>query len=115
MVKLTDKVSTPPSFTVEYAIKHKEEEGTQSPAATVESAISSSEMDIGTGSVSEPVAETPAREPVTPSMPGVEFATPPRRDSNLDTDSVCPHCYRRITNLYDAMFPRWRKKKKLSA
>jgi hypothetical protein len=105
-VKLTDKVSTPPSFTVEYAIKHKEEEGTQSPAAaTAESAVSSSEMDTSTGSVSEPVAETPAREPVTPSRPGVEFATPPSHDSNLDTDSVCPHRYRRITNLYDATFP----------
>jgi hypothetical protein len=104
-VKLTDKVSTPPSFPIEYAIEHKEEEGTQSPAAAVESVVSGSEMDTGTGSVSEPAAETPAREPVTPSRPSVEFATPPSHDSNLDTDSVYLHHYRRITNLYDATFP----------
>jgi hypothetical protein len=104
-VKLTDKVSTPPSFPVEYAIEHKEEEGMQSPVAAAESVVSGLEMDTGTGSVSEPAAETPAREPVTPSRPGMEFATPPSHDSNLDIDSVCPHRYRRITNLYDATFP----------
>jgi hypothetical protein len=105
--KLTDKLSTPPSFTIEYAIEHKEEEETQSPTvagANAESAISGSELHTGTGSVPEPAA-TPTREPVTPSRPDMEFTTPPSHDSNLDTDLVGPHHYRRITNLYDATFP----------
>jgi hypothetical protein len=64
-----------------------------------------SEVDTSTSSATEPGDETPAREPVTPSGLGVEFATTPSHDSNLDPAFVGPHRYRSITNLFDTTLP----------
>jgi hypothetical protein len=95
MATHVDKLTAPPSFTIEYVIKHKVD------TVDADAASTSSAVDTSMSSTTEPGAETPAREPVTPSGPGVDFATPPSHDSNLDPASVGPHRYRSITNLYN--------------